>query len=599
MATLAALIGVTLLLAACGSGNQGTAPGKASDTATWAEPASTTPNDIFPFLPASAFSVINGELQHMLYRPLYFFGENGSVGINEQLSLGQLPTYSGSGTTVTIALKSYRWSNGESVNADDVLFWINLYKAEKDNYGGYTPGYFPDNVVSAKAPNPKLVVLTLNRTYNRNWFLYDELSQITPMPAAWDVTGPGQKSDCATVESDCAGVYNYLSAQAKDETSYATSPIWSVVDGPWKLKTFNTDGNASVVPNRAYSGPVKPTLKQVNLAPFTSDSAEFNVLHSGKTLDVGYIPTEDISKPKPKGSSPNAAGPNPLSNYALVPWPSYSFNYFLPNYTNPQYSPIFKQLYFRQALQSTVNQPALITAAAKNYGQPAYGPVPTFPNNPAAPISRDERQNPYPYSISAARKYLKDNGWKVVPGGASTCTRPGTGSGECGAGISAGQKLSFSMIYSTGTQQMTTTMESVKSNASRAGIQITLNPQSFNEVIEVANPCTGSGSTCTWQLADWGGWTYGSPLPTGEVLFQTGALNSGGYSSPQLDKLIRQTIVSNSPTSFTDYENGAAKDLPVFWLPNYTSQLMEVASGLHGVPKTNPLALLDPEYWHY
>jgi hypothetical protein len=31
--------------------------------------------------------------------------------------------------------------------------------------------------------------------------------------------------------------------QAKDMTSYVSSPLWSVVDGPWKLSAFNADGH--------------------------------------------------------------------------------------------------------------------------------------------------------------------------------------------------------------------------------------------------------------------------------------------------------------------------------------------------------------------
>jgi len=567
---------------------------------TYAEPANSPPNYILPFLPGAYLSVVNGQLQGMLYRKLYYFGDNGgSVGINEQLSLAQLPSWSADGKTATITLKSYKWSNGETVTADDVLFWINMDLVEKLNNGQYSPGELPDNVVSATAPNANTVVITTDKPYSQNWFLYAELGQITPMPKAWDITGPGKQSDCATDKADCAAVYNYLQAQAQALPTYATSPLWSVVDGPWKLKSFSSDGHISLVPNSSYSGPVKAQLKQFNMAPFTSDSAEFNVLHSDKTIDVGYIPTQDISQPKPKGSGPLAAGPNPISGYKLLPWPNYGFQFIVLNYTNTAgQQPILNQLYFRQALQSVVNQPGLITAAAKNYGVPGYGPVPSYPNNPTAPLSSAEVHDPYPFSVTNAKKYLSDNGWKVVPNGTSTCAKPGSGAGECGAGITAGEQLSLSLIYASGTQSLTTTMESVKSNASEAGIDISLQAISFDQVIQIANPCSGSGQTCTWQLVDWGGWSYGS-IPTGELLFQTGAVNSGGYSNSTMDKLIEGTLVSNSKAAFTDYENFAAKNLPVVYLPNYTTQLEEVGNDLQGVPTSNPLLNLAPEYWHY
>jgi len=52
------------------------------------------------------------------------------------------------------------------------------------------------------------------------------------------------------------------------------------------------------------------------------------------------------------------------------------------------------------------------------------------------------------FSVSAAGSLLKSHGWNVVPGGSTTCAKPGTGPGECGAGIPAGTKLTFNVIYS-------------------------------------------------------------------------------------------------------------------------------------------------------
>ena len=70
--------------------------------------------------------------------------------------------------------------------------------------------------------------------------------------------------------------------------------MWGVVDGPWKLTAFNADGNATFVPNKSYSGPVKPTLSEFKEVPFTTEAAEYNVLRSGngsQKISVGYLPT--------------------------------------------------------------------------------------------------------------------------------------------------------------------------------------------------------------------------------------------------------------------------------------------------------------------
>ena len=52
----------------------------------------------------------------------------------------------------------------------------------------------------------------------------------------------------------CKAVYTFLTAQSKQTATYASSKLWSVVDGPWKLSSFNSDGHVTMVPNKAYSG---------------------------------------------------------------------------------------------------------------------------------------------------------------------------------------------------------------------------------------------------------------------------------------------------------------------------------------------------------
>ena len=492
-----------------------------------------------------------GVFQEQMYRPLYWFGDSkGGPGLNADLSLAQLPAYSDGGRTVTIKLKPYAWSNGEKLTSADVLFWINMEKAERTNYAAYVPGQFPDNVTAATAPDASTVVLTLDAAYSQQWFTYNQLGQITPMPMAWDVTGPGATGTCHTAVSGCAAVYRYLIAQTKNLPTYASNPLWQVVDGPWKLASFNADGHVSFVPNPAYSGPQKASLKKLVLAPFTTDAAEFNVLRSGQTLDVGYLPTQDVAAAKPAGSPPNEAGPNPLSaNYTLSPWFLYAINYFPLNFNNPTFGPVFKQLYFRQALQSLVDQDSIIKAAAKGYGVPTSGPVPSFPDSPL--VSSLEKQNPYPFDVNAAaRTTSRSHGWTVVPGGASTCARPGTGPTDCGAGVKAGQKLAFSLQYASGIQTLATAMQSLKSNAAQVGIQLSLGTAAVQHRDRHRGPLHRARSARGRSRQLGGGWVFAPDYyPTGELLFaHRRRRRTPALQRPKaIDALIRDTTCAAAP----------------------------------------------------
>ncbi len=89
------------------------------------------------------------QLNSMVYRPLYWYGNNYRPTIDYDYSIGQQPAFSDNDKTVTIKLNPWKWSNGETVTSRDVVLWMNLYKADPStNYCGYVPGFFPDNVTS-------------------------------------------------------------------------------------------------------------------------------------------------------------------------------------------------------------------------------------------------------------------------------------------------------------------------------------------------------------------------------------------------------------------------------------------------------------------
>src|SRR5215469_6213868 len=138
LAAACAAAGLTVLAAACGPASGATSGGTVhptdTTTVTYALQPTTQATYIFPFVaaskPGSDFSVYNvNDFQYLMYRPLYWFGQGVNPLINEDLSLAYLPTYSGN--QVTIKLKpNFKWSNGEPVDAQDVVFWMNMWAAE-------------------------------------------------------------------------------------------------------------------------------------------------------------------------------------------------------------------------------------------------------------------------------------------------------------------------------------------------------------------------------------------------------------------------------------------------------------------------------------
>jgi len=615
---------MTVTLASCSSSSSSSNSGSSGSsgsssigsTVTVAEAPQTPPNYIFPFMGLQFFSVSNiNQFQFLMYRPLYWFGSGNTPNLNPSLSLASVPVYSNNNTTVTINLKNYKYSNGETVNASSVMFFMNMLHAEKTNWAAYSAGYIPDDIKSITANSDTQITMTLTGSVNPYWFTYNELSQITPFPKAWDVSANGAASGSggcysstyAGNDAGCTAVYNYLSNESgfnpnnpqaanNQLSSYATNPLWQIVDGPFKLSAFDASGNVTFVPNPSYSGPVKPTFKEVKLVPFTTDDSEFNALVSG-SVDVGYLPPQDITS-NWNGSLTGAVNNSRVSgNYNLAPSFSWAINYFPYNFNstgdNGNAGKIFSQLYFRQAFQTLVNQPQIITSIDKGYGVPTYGPVPVKPSTFA---SSGELNNSYPYSVTKATNLLKDHGWTVTPNGTDTCNNPGTGASQCGAGIAKGAQLNFTLEYASGSSSLTSQMNAEKSAWAQAGINVTLTTASFNTVLGHAVACTG-GSSCSWELENWGGgWIFAPDYyPTGEEIFQTGAgSNSGSYSSTTNDANIKATNTEN--ISLTTYENYLAQQLPVVNQPNAVGAT-EIHKGLSGVTPVSVLQQLNPENW--
>ncbi|HTS96737.1 MAG TPA: ABC transporter substrate-binding protein [Streptosporangiaceae bacterium] len=586
-----------LALSACSSTSSpaATPSGAAKGgTATVGFVAGQAPNWIWPFIPIAYESVPNGQdFEYILYRPLYMFGNNGnSVQVDYPLSPANAPVYSDGGKTVTIQLKGWKWSDGEAVDAQDVAFWLNMMKAEKSNYAGYTPGTLPDNLASFSITGPDTIVLHLTKNYASTWFTYNQLAEITPMPLAWDVTHAGAKpgsGGCHTSTAGCAAVFSFLTAQAKDATSYATSPIWSVVDGPWKLAAFTVAGADTFVPNKAYSGSPKPALSAVKYVTYTSDTAEYTALKTG-SLDVGQVPSADLPQ-KPLNQAVPAA--NPLgSGYKLQPFDTYAIAYYQINFNNPTYGPVFKQLYFRQALMYVNDQEGMSKAIYRGYAYPTTGPVPPEPANAFEPAVEmaNGGAGAYPFDIAKAKSLLESHGWKLV-GGVMTCETPAL----CGSGIKAGTQARFTMDYTSGVAALQAQEDVYKSDAAQAGISIATQAESFSTLLGVAVSTNKS-----WVMVDISGWAYDGPgyLPTGEPLFLTGApSNSGGYSNPTMDSMIREIQDNSSMSLFHQYATFTAEQLPFIWVPQQYF-IQAVKSNLQGVT-WNPMYTFLPEYWYF
>jgi peptide/nickel transport system substrate-binding protein len=564
-------------------------------TITYPIIAGSQPTWIMPVLPGPQFTVNNAEFQLPMYRPLYWLTVGNRPIFNSALSLAALPVYSNGGKTVTITMKTnYKWSDGHPVDAKDVVFFIDEVRAavkeNAENFGAFTAGNFPDNVVSATAAAPNKVVLNLTRAYNPNWFTETQLSNITPMPStSWaKASASGPQLDY-TNPANAKKIYDFLAAQAKSLKTYASNPLWQDVDGPFKLKTFNptTDAN-TMVPNPTYGGPQKPVFGTLKGEYFASSTAQFNAVRAGQ-LNQGFVPSESL----PQVPRIESAG------YNVYGYPSLGFSYVVFNFkdTTGNWDKIIGQLYVRQALAHLSDQAALIKGIYHGAAAPAYGPVPAIPATNYVPSNAST--NPYPYSISTASKLLSSHGWKVVPNGTTTCQNPGTGANQCGAGIPKGQNLNFTDFYSNDPAANGLETTQLASAAKQIGINVTPVAKTFNFIIDQYDDPVAPQNNNKWQVEYYGGFTAGA-YPTTDTIFNTGGNNNeGDYSSPTADKLIKDSKFSSDPNAVKNEASFITKDLPAIFLPN--SDQVFAWKGISGPPDSFANLTqyaFTPEYWY-
>ena len=609
VAGVAGIAAAGLLAAGCGS-SSGTSPSSTTTVkgavATLENINGAGANCIFPFQGTQCYSVTNYEdFQYLMVRPLYMFGGNSSTSISVDYadSPANAPIYSDGGKTVVINLKGWKWSNGQSVDAKDLVFMLNMLEAEKANYAGYTPGLLPDNMASYSATGANQVTLHLKKAYSSIWFTYNQLAILYPFPLTWDVSKAGGAAGSGGCSTDsaadgwakCKAVYTFLTAQSKDTATYATNPLWKVVDGPYKLTAFNIDGSYTFVPNTSYSGPQKAsvTLKFQN---YTSDTAVYTALKTG-ALSTGPIPSTDLA-PASKNYLP-AVNPLASAGYSLEPQVAFVIGFAYTNFNNPTYGPAFRQLYFRQALQMLDNQKGMVSAVGRGYATITSAGVPTVPASQwvSSDMTANGGQGPYPYDPAKAEALLKAHGWKVV-GGVLTCESAGTGAADCGAGVAKGTQAKFSMLYTSGISTQEDEVDILKSGFGQAGIQLSPQGETFDTLLSDTTPCKPSQASCKWTFLYLGGWGFDGPgfEPTGEPLYSTGAPNnSGSYSNPTMDSLINATHTSSSLNTFHTYANYTATELPALWMP-WPVNTQAVSNNLHHVTQ-NPLGMYFPEYW--
>jgi peptide/nickel transport system substrate-binding protein len=576
-------------------------------TITQGQLTGQTPTYIFPIAPGADTSTGTISFLTSLYMPLYA-GPTGNVpAVDYNLSTANAPIFSDGDKTVTIPIKpGLHWANGAPVVANDVVFWFDLLKAavkeSPANWGQYTPGLMPDDVASITTKGTYDVVMHLKASYNPGFFLNNNLADtdnVYPLPSTdWNIDATGGKhlTDWSN-PAVAAKIYDYLNKEGSSVSTFATNPLWKDGDGPFKLTSFSaTNSSYTLVPNPGYKGTPKPIMSKVSVETYTGFTAELDAVRAGGLdIAVGIDPSQLAEAPSLKSQGITIFG-----------GPSWGWFGGIINFKDKtdDFNNVISQLYVRQAIDYLTDQPAIIKGVYKNAAVPAYTETPTYPTSPYAPASAGKA--PFPYSPAKAVALLKSHGWKVVPGGKTTCAKAGTAADECGAGIPVGTPIAF--VWANEPEAVATTgaleSEVLSSEAkAAAGIDITLQTKAFNFLTADYNDDNPAAVKYTndWGVNNYGG-LFVDYYPTASGTWDPGGgFNLGDFDDPEANTLINASVHSGSASAVKTEAAYFETHPPVIFMPDY-DYLVAVNTDKVAGPAAGWTSMTQqqwfPQYWY-
>lgn len=491
--------------------------------------------DITSLNPLLGMSEYNAEIGNLMFPGLIWINRFQQIDWSRSLAAGI--TASPDTTTYTVTLRPWHWSDGVPVTSADVLYTFNLIKRLGATYPDEGIGGMPALIKSFTIISPTQFVIALQHKVNPQWFIYNGISQLIPLPShIWG---------SLTLDQIWQG--------------QSSPQFFSVVDGPVKVAALDIGLQVVMVPNPAYDGP-KMHFSRLIFRFLESDGAALQGVEAGD-LDMVNLPMPEW----------NAVQNLPGIRLVTLP-PSPGWNNVSVNFRNPSVA-FFDDVRVRQAMEDSIDQKGMIALVDHGQGAPDYGPVPPALHNFLTPAMQ---QGIYPvgYDPAKARALLAAAGWQPGPDGIMQ---------------KHGQRLSFVDLLSSGDAQLEQEAEVIQEDLRKTGIEMKVRIIDFNLLLALIDgPPTG------WQAAEYA--NNATDYPTGEGFFGTGApYNNEGYSDPHMDELIAASVDHPGLQDLYAYETYASAQQPLIFFQ--TDGVAILANDrIHGVRDfINPLGFFAPD----
>ncbi|MGL4453264.1 MAG: ABC transporter substrate-binding protein [Sarcina sp.] len=319
---------------------------------------SSTPPTMNPLYANSNSSLV---VTDAIYEPVYNIGDNGQIVFN---GLAKSITHSSDAKTYTLTLKpNLKWSDGQPLTANDVIFTFDAIMNPKNNALATQTFMIDGKAITAKAINSTTVEFTLpapSLGFEQN------LAQLYPIP-------------------------EHIYKNIKDLKN-AVQNKQPVGDGPYKFVSEEVGSTVTLVRNDDFYGE-KAKVPNLIFKVIPDQNAGVAALESGQ-LSVGTLSEKLLENQKIS------------SQYNVEKFGSGLVNTVVFNFTNKN----LQNIKVRQAIAYALNREDLTKA---EYGNSKYVTPANSVFSPETQYYTNDVEN-YNYDLAKAQKLMKESGAKDV-----------------------------------------------------------------------------------------------------------------------------------------------------------------------------------------
>lgn len=475
----------------------------------------SSPSDIVTTNPLFSADTASGDATLLMFAKIYDLDRGGNLVVEPWSLAESLPEISEDGKTYTVKLKkTAKWSDGQPVTADDVIFTIDTIRNPEVGAPGIS---LYDKVDKTEKVDEYTVKITLKQVYAP--FQYTLNSEVVPAHILKDV----KPSELQTHK-------------------YGVDPAQTVTNGAWKWTEWKQKQYLTFDADPNYWGEVKPHIAKVIYKIYADQNTEVQALLKGDVDTVQSVPLTQLDAVRKQEGITISSKPG--ASYEYI-----SFN-FEPKNFKDGFIPFAGQK-TRQAIAYALNRQGMVDNVLKGTGILMNAPF--LPGSWTDP--GDAAVN-YTYDAEQAKKLLAEDGW--TPGNDGILTKDG-------------KRFSFELQYNSGNSRREQIAAIIQQNLKDVGIEVKPKAIDFSAWVDQnLNPGKFEAVLLGWSLSN--------PDPDQESIFSSSYFppngqNMGWYTNKKLDDLWVKgysTVDQNERKEvYKEIATEISTDLPYVFLYQY------------------------------